>query len=111
MLRAGTLNRSILIQSPPVGQNEDGDPNTEWSDLVRVWAKKEDLSGRELFAAQAANSEVSTRFRIRYRTGILPKMRVLYGGVSYKIEAVLDRTGSKEELQLMCASLYPYGQG
>ncbi|AMP15492.1 phage head-tail joining family protein [Collimonas pratensis] len=72
--------------------------------MGKPYAKKEDLSGRELFAAQAAQSEVTTRFRIRYRTGVTAKMRLLCDGVIYNIEAVLDRDGRKRELQLMCSS-------
>ena len=103
-MRAGELKWQIQIQSPPAGKNADGDPNTEWTKLVDVWAKKEDLSGRELLAAHAAQSEITTRFRIRYRNGVTSKMRVLLGEVIYSIEAVLDRTGSMVELQLMCSS-------
>lgn len=103
-MRAGELKWQIQIQLPPVGKNASGDPNTEWTKLADVWAKKEDLSGRELLAAQAAQSEITTRFRIRYRDGITSKMRVVVGGAIYNIEAALDRTGSRVELQLMCSS-------
>lgn len=104
-MRSGQLRQYLLsVQSPPGAQDDDGNPRTEWWTVCQPYAKKEDLSGRELFAAQAAQSEVTTRFRIRYRTGITAKMRVLCGGVIYNIVAVLDREGSKRELQLMCSS-------
>nr|DAH83226.1 MAG TPA: Putative head tail adaptor [Caudoviricetes sp.] len=103
-MRAGELKWQIQIQLPPVGKNADGDPNTDWTKLVDVWAKKEDLSGRELLAAHAAQSEITTRFRIRYRDDITSKMRVVMGEEIYNIKAVLDRAGSRVELQLMCSS-------
>ncbi|HWX01442.1 phage head closure protein [Collimonas sp.] len=103
-MQAGQLRHKTVIQSPPSGQDDDGNPRTEWLLVSKPYAKKEDLSGRELFAAQAAQSEVTTRFRIRYRTGVTAKMRLLCDGVIYNIEAVLDRDGRKRELQLMCSS-------
>lgn len=103
-MQAGQLRHQTVIQSPPSGQDDDGNPRTDWRTVCQPYAKKEDLSGRELFAAQAAQSEVTTRFRIRYRTGLSAKMRLLCDGVIYNIEAVLDRDGRKRELQLMCSS-------
>ncbi|WP_211475070.1 phage head closure protein [Collimonas humicola] len=103
-MQVGQLRHKTAIQSPPSGQDDDGNPRTEWWTVCQPYAKKEDLSGRELFAAQAAQSEVTTRFRIRYRTGLGSKMRLVCDGVIYNIEAVLDRDGRKRELQLMCSS-------
>jgi SPP1 family predicted phage head-tail adaptor len=104
-MRSGQLRQyRITVQAPPEGQDNDGSPRTEWRTVCQPYAKKEDLSGRELFAAQAAQSEVTTRFRIRYRIGLSAKMRLLCDGVIYNIEAVLDRDGRKRELQLMCSS-------
>ncbi|MFJ2989957.1 phage head closure protein [Collimonas sp. NPDC087041] len=103
-MRAGQLRHKLVIQSPPGGKDDQGDLQTEWRDVFRPYAKKEDLSGRELFAAQSAHSEVTTRFRIRYRPGVRAEMRVVCAGVKYKIIAVLDRDGRKRELQLMCSS-------
>jgi len=67
-----------------------------------VWAAQEDLSGREWFQAMQTQSTVTTRFRIRYRSDVSPKMRVSCGGKSYEIEAALDPDGTKEQLHLMC---------
>jgi len=108
-MQAGQLRYKTVIQSLPPGQDDDGNPSTEWRTVCQPYAKKEDLSGRELFAAQAAQSEVTTRFRIRYRTGLSPKMRLLCDGVIYNIAAVLDRDGRKRELQLMCSSGLNHG--
>lgn len=103
-MQAGQLRHKTVIQSPPSGQDGDGNPRVEWWTVCQPYAKKEDLSGRELFAAQAAQSEVTTRFRIRFRNGLNSKMRLVCDGVTYNIVAVLDRDGRKRELQLMCSS-------
>jgi len=103
-MRAGELRHQVSVQIKPTGKDEHGNVRTDWTEVAKVWTKKEDLSGRELFAAQAAQSEVTTRFRLRYRKDIVPHMRLVLGSTVYKVESVLDRKGTKRELQLMCSS-------
>jgi SPP1 family predicted phage head-tail adaptor len=71
--------------------------------LATVWASKEDLSGREWFQAMQIQSEVSTRFKIRYRADVYPQMQIVYGLEIYRIEAILDPDGRREQLHLMCS--------
>jgi SPP1 family predicted phage head-tail adaptor len=103
-MRIGEYNRRITIETRVGGKDSSGDPNDSWVLVVKTWAKKEDLSGREFFAAQADQNEITTRFSIRYREGLQEKMRIVLGAKGYNIEAVLDRDGDRCELQLMCSS-------
>jgi SPP1 family predicted phage head-tail adaptor len=103
-MRNGQMRHRITIQSPPTGQDSFGDPQTDWTTFATIRAEKSDVDGREFFAAQAAQNPVQTQFKIRYRAGILAKMRVVEGAAYYNIEAVLDRKGSKRELFLMCST-------
>ena len=43
-----------------------------------------------------------TRFRIRYRTDVLPHMLVIHGDDVYDILSVMDFDGAKRELTLNC---------
>lgn len=102
MTLANRLNRQIVLQFRNHGQDEAGQPAQTWTNLTTVWASIEDLTGREFQAAQATQNGTETRIRIRYRDDIDPNMRVVYGAKIYDIQAVLDRNGRREELQLMC---------
>lgn len=108
-MRAGRLNQRVLIQAPPTGQDENGEPLTTWIDFVtdtpdhKVWASITDISGREFVAAEAGQNKVQTKIGIRYRAGILPSMRVVHGTDTYNIEAVLGQ--DKRSLLLMCSRL------
>lgn len=54
------------------------------------------VSGREFFAAQEQQNGVNYKITIRYKAGILPKMRINQNGVIYNIKAVLpDSTGQR----------------
>lgn len=122
-MNPGKLNKRVTIQKPAALEDgsvslgldfvdgeygawqdvdELGQPIESWSEVATVWASVEDLTGREYQAAQSTQNPVQTRIRIRYRAGIQSSMRVLHGTDVYSIQAVLDRDGSKRELQLMC---------
>ncbi|APC45957.1 hypothetical protein QHH_45 [Halomonas phage QHHSV-1] len=89
-MRAGQLRHRVTIQQP--GQTQDpntGEMITGWQDVATVWASVEPLSAREFIAAQAGQSEISARIKIRYREGIDATMRVQHRGRNYNIEGVL----------------------
>ena len=100
-MRAGRLNKRVLIQSPATGQDAMGEPTTGWTDVATVWASIVDVSGREYVAAGGMQNSAQTKITIRYRAGIVPSMRVVHGSDAYNVEAVLgqDRRG----LLLMCS--------
>ena len=82
---------------------DTGETEEVVSDVATVWAKKEDLSGREWFQAQQAQSAITTRFTIRFRDDIYPQMRVRHGIDEYEITAPpMDPDGRREQLQLLC---------
>ncbi|OAB31755.1 hypothetical protein PMSD_18390 [Paenibacillus macquariensis subsp. defensor] len=100
-LNAGKLNRRITIQKE--GPSEDAAgypiPNPPWEDVATVWASREPLRGRELWAAATIHAEKTVRYKIRYRDGITSDMRLIDGKVTvndvqmdriYQLSAVLD---------------------
>lgn len=102
MTTAAIFRHRITLQELVTGQDEAGQPVQEWQDVATVWAAVEPLRGREYWAAAQVQSEVTTRIRIRYRSGIRPDMRVLYGGRVFNVTAVIDPEERHVELQLMC---------
>lgn len=87
-MKAGVLRHPIEIQQftevrdPVTG--EFGEP--DWQAFANTWASVEPLSAKDLIAAQAAQSEATARIVIRYRTGILPTMRIIHRSQIYSIE-------------------------
>jgi SPP1 family predicted phage head-tail adaptor len=101
-IRAGELDKRITIQSYTTTQNSYGEETKSWSDLVTVWAAVEPLQGREYWAAQKVNAELTVQFRIRYRAGITPKMRVYYDSRYFYIISGVNPKQRNEELILLC---------
>lgn len=104
-MRAGNLKNIITIQDRAETTDEYGGPVYSWADYATVWAGVEPLSGRELIAAAAAQSTVTTRFRIRYRDDITSAMRILHNGKKYNIFAVIDINEDHKELVIMASSV------
>ena len=102
-MRAGSLRHRVTIQRYELAVDEYGAPlrRESWKGVSTVWASVEAVSGREFFASQQAQSEVTQRIRIRYRPDVTADMRVIHNGKVFNIVAPLpDNRG--RELVLMC---------
>lgn len=103
-MKAGDLRHRVTFQS------EGGEDNLDeygqsigWVDVYTVWASVEPLSGREFFAAQQVNSEVSVKIRMRYRSDApTSDMRGFYNGKTYEVVAVIDVEERHDELHVLC---------
>ena len=105
-MEMGLLRHRVDIQLRNSTLDAFGQAALTWTTLYTIWASIEDISGKELIASMAINTELSTHIYIRYRAGITTANRVLYQGTTYNIQAVVDATGRKRELHLMCSRNY-----
>ena len=102
-MRAGMLRHRVTIQRQEIVFGKFGAPlhDKVWENVATVWASLEAMSGREFFASQQAQSEVTQRIPIRYRPDVTADMRVIHNGKVFNIGAPLpDNRG--RELVLMC---------
>ena len=98
-----TYPHLITIQQLPESTDQYNTPmESEWQDVVTVWASIEPIQGREYVLLQNTQSELTTRIQIRYRPGIKPSMRALYGSRVFDIQSVIDYEERHIDLQLMC---------
>ena len=104
-MRVGKLRQRVTIQDKSVSQNSYGEEVITWTDFAKVWASVEPLRGREFLEGKQITAEVSTRIRIRYRSGILPEMRVEFGSIVYDIHAIIPVEERDREIHLMCQEI------
>lgn len=104
-LEAGLLRHVIKIQQQTQNRDDFGGIEVVWTDIFpKVYARYEPLSGRELFANGQMQSEVTTRFIIRYRDGVDTKQRILFKNRIYNIHAVVeDNVSGLEWITLHCS--------
>lgn len=111
-MRAGRLRHLVELQhNAPAVSNKLNEPTDNWQTLASVWASIRPMSGREFFAAQQVQSDVSHEIKIRYFPGLTPKDRVRWfevrpGGQDvtrvFDIKAVLPPDEEYREIRLMC---------
>lgn len=102
----GNMKHRITIKSLATTQDSYGEQAETYTDVCTVWASVEPLIGKEYFAAEQLNSEVSIKIRIRYRNDINDKMVVFYGTRKLLIVSPpIDFLEQHKELILMCKEL------
>lgn len=94
-VRAGKLKRLVSIQQKSTTGDSFGGVQFTWSEIKKVYADIEALTGRELLAAEALASEVSHKITVRYDAIFVdPKLaagyRVVYQSRIFDLAAVMN---------------------
>ncbi|NHC02330.1 phage head closure protein [Acinetobacter sp. 187] len=89
-MQSGKLPHRITIEHfEEVQDQETGRITNQWTVFAKVWAKVEPLSTKDVLSAQAINSKMIERCRIRYSSKsaqITSKMRAVFRGKYRKID-------------------------
>lgn len=99
ILDIGSLNRQITIQAKQSGVDAAGQPVNTWVNVATVWANIKGETGmasirKTLPRDGVAMSLDAYSFRIRFLTGIVAGMRVVYEGATFDILQVrMDYAG------------------
>lgn len=103
-MRSGQLRHSVTIERRVATRDAFGGASDQWEPVFpNIAASIEPLSGRELYSAQQHHSEVTVRIRVRFRTGVVPAHRVMFGGQPYSVLHVINKDQRSVELHLMCS--------
>ena len=104
-MKAGQLDQRVTVERFTATYDELGQPIESWAPLFTCWAAVEPLTGREFIAAQAAQSEVTARIRMRFRPWMTAQDRVIHNGTTYNIVSLIDVRSDHRELVLMCKAV------
>lgn len=110
MVRAGTLDQEMLLQSPSTDSSRGsaGGRNVGFSTTERVWAGTVDAGGREDRDGAKMGGELQRTFRLRYRNGVTSDYRLVDAGSTdevWDIKAAYDPTGNRRELHVEAVRL------
>ena len=89
-MQIGRLDRRIVIEVNTPTRSPSGEKVDSWATLATVWAEVRPLRGKEFFDAAAVQSEIDTKFRIRFRSDLTTKMRINYDGNLYDIHSIAE---------------------
>jgi SPP1 family predicted phage head-tail adaptor len=105
-MRSGRLRHQVVIQQVTESQDASGAVVESWAALATVWASIDPIAGNEFFAAKQTMAETTHRIRIRYLSGVVPKMRVLFGSRTFDITEIINFQEKNVELQLMATETH-----
>jgi SPP1 family predicted phage head-tail adaptor len=97
--RRAMLTRRVLTRNTTTGEEE-----VSYSAYATVWAGKRDLRGREFFAAQQMNADITTIWQIRYRTDVVPTDQIVVDGLAYNIAGVSE-IGRRDGLEIQATAV------
>ena len=104
-MNAGQLRHRVTIQQLTRVEDEGGGYAEVWTEVATVWAAIKPLRGNERYEAQQIQSTLTHKVIMRYRAGIKPQMRILYGNRVFEIEAVIDVDERHKWLELLCSEV------
>lgn len=104
-LAAGRRKLRISIDRPIKGRRASGqDVVVGWELVCKPWANASQPKGREFVTAGLEVAEVSTSFRIPWRTNLTTDMRIRAAGATYEITAVLLDLVDREHVDLVAVA-------
>lgn len=83
------LNRKITIQKLTIVTSPNGFDEEKWIDWKTLWSSKNNLSGKEYYAAKTVNEEKTVKFEVRYHKDLeelnSTEYRVMHDNKEYNI--------------------------
>ncbi len=101
-MRAGALRHQIIIQSVIETPDASGSPVEAWSTFATVSAAYEPQNGKESVTEDQEQATLTTRFRIRYMSGVTAKMRISFDSRIFDIRSIVDVGGRQKQLHILC---------
>lgn len=104
-LESGRRKLRISIERPVKERRASGqDVVVGWELVCRPWANAAQPKGRDLVTSGTEVSEVSTSFRIPWRTNLTTEMRIRAAGAAYEIAAVLLDLVDRDHVDLVAVA-------
>lgn len=109
MKDAGALRHRITFERFDGTIDQFGDPkvrdDTNWDAVCAVWAAIDPVSGKEFYAAQQSQSQVTHKITIRYRSGLNTAMRIKFGTRKFHIVSIIDWEERHERMLIMATEM------
>ena len=89
-MRAGSLRHKIVFQQLTVANDTWGHSSETWTDEFTTYASIWTLRGVERMESMKLDNEITHKIRVRYRSGLHPKMRIRFGERYFNILSMVD---------------------
>lgn len=110
MMQSGRLRETINIQQKNTVVSEAGEQVVTWSTFKSsIRAEIQTPTGREFFAHDKLNAQVSHVVKTRWIDGVLPEMRILWGTRILNIEYISEDRKHAREKWIYCKEVRDNG--
>ena len=99
-MRAGMMREVITIQAEATTTDELGGMVSVWTEQTTCWAEVMPITGYEKFNYGQVYNKVDFKMRIRHRTNVTTKHRVLWRTRKFNVEYIQNELGKYQELIL-----------
>ena len=103
--RIGELNLRFALERPVDAADDIGGAARTWGAVATVWGRLEARGAEAGFIAQRAETTVSHRIVIRWRTDVSAGMRARLGARAFVINAATDPDARGRFLLLHCEEI------
>ncbi len=98
----GRLRRRLTLEAANRTPDGGGGAAETWTDIAQVWGDIRPKGGSEAVDADALSGRVSHEITLRYRSGVIPAMRLVSGSRRFEIVAVIDIDERRRWLKCLC---------
>jgi SPP1 family predicted phage head-tail adaptor len=98
----GRLRRRLTIEAVNRAPDGGGGATETWTAIAQVWCDIRPKGGGEAIDADALSGHVSHEITLRYRSGLVPAMRLVSGARRFEIVAVIDIDEQHRWLKCLC---------
>lgn len=103
-MRAGALDRQIVIERVATGTSATGAVTEAWATFATLRGHLDSAKSQEVQRALGASSETALVFKARYVPGITLADRVQYDGAAYNIVGLAE-VGRRVGLEISCVKV------
>lgn len=100
-MNIGHLRHKITLERRSVTRTDIGSEVISWVKVTDIKASAVSVGGSEAFKYKQLFAESVVRFTCRYRSDIVPEMRIVFDGQYYDIFDISDIEGRKRALEIM----------
>lgn len=102
-MRAGKLDKTIVIQSRGEVIDDFGTVTEGWTDIATARAQLLQQSTEEFLKSTGSTTETAVIFRIRWRANLSTDQRVSYNGQAFDLKEIKE-LGRRDGLDLRCVA-------
>ena len=104
-MRAGDLRHYVAFHDVTEAEDGAGGTTETWTESFSAWVAVWPLSVSEYTENLRVGADITHRVRMRYRSGVKHKMKIVWGSRTLQIKSKINKDERNHTLDLICEEL------